>query len=502
MTVAIARLSQTGWSSLEKDLKTLVSEIILGNLPREFILQSTINICSHLAKGTQPNFEFQNHGDKIILLERPATTNTTNNLHDTSVKSFLDNKLDSTSSGVSETSKTLISSPVADEILGENSDNLGNLGETENATPTSFKIETNWEANSSTNSLLIKEDTPTNSPDMESSTPVSPAKSKNSSNQTQQLLANLASFQQNMNKNLLQSENNDMNDQNTDDISQFQQFQNQLVNSLQNSVQNSQPQHSQLQTNLQNTLQNSQLKQILENCVAQNKNNSEANATRTTLKVETDYNNSNGIKNENVESAIHSLLEKLQNRDEDRNDENNTCIKSDANEDKPDGAAGGNGLQSFLGQNLSFGSNGLSFQNTSGDYPSLQNFDFLMNEMNGSDTSPTAGGKIRIKRFKCRFCTHTSNRKNELEDHERKHQTKMCFQCHLCDYKAKQIVTMKGHYYKVHGAKFNSKSLIHLNCITGEIVSDPREASRVINSMADELAEKEKIENRKVANDA
>ena len=66
------------------------------------------------------------------------------------------------------------------------------------------------------------------------------------------------------------------------------------------------------------------------------------------------------------------------------------------------------------------------------------------------------------KRFKCRFCDHTSNRKNELEDHERKHQPKMLFKCHMCDYRAKQLVTMKGHYYKIHKAKFNSKEVIQL----------------------------------------
>merc|ERR1711981_1170569 len=58
MAAAIAQLSQTGWSSLSKDLKNSVSEIILGHLPQEFILQATINICSILARGKQPNFEF------------------------------------------------------------------------------------------------------------------------------------------------------------------------------------------------------------------------------------------------------------------------------------------------------------------------------------------------------------------------------------------------------------------------------------------------------------
>ena len=60
----------------------------------------------------------------------------------------------------------------------------------------------------------------------------------------------------------------------------------------------------------------------------------------------------------------------------------------------------------------------------------------------------------------------------------------MCFQCHLCDYKAKQIVTMKGHYYKVHGAKFCSKSLIHLNVETGQIVSEgASKASSLMDSL-------------------
>ena len=64
---------------------------------------------------------------------------------------------------------------------------------------------------------------------------------------------------------------------------------------------------------------------------------------------------------------------------------------------------------------------------------------------------------------------------------------------------------MKGHYYKVHGAKFNSKSLIHLNCMTGEIMSDPREANKVMNLMVEEMAKKEDFENgvgNGVGNDA
>merc|ERR1719378_1634217 len=90
--------------------------------------------------------------------------------------------------------------------------------------------------------------------------------------------------------------------------------------------------------------------------------------------------------------------------------------------------------------------NGLINSDISSALPSLLGENSLLsNNNNNSTTSPSAGGKIRVpKRFQCRFCSHTSNRKNELEDHERKHQDKMCFQCHMCDYKAKQIVTMKA----------------------------------------------------------
>ena len=61
----------------------------------------------------------------------------------------------------------------------------------------------------------------------------------------------------------------------------------------------------------------------------------------------------------------------------------------------------------------------------------------------------------------------------------------------MCDYKAKQIVTMKGHYYKVHGTKFCSKSLIHLDCETGEIVNDPRQGAKLIDEMAGNLIKTE-----------
>ena len=46
---AVLKLSRSGWASLTDDLKACISEIILGNLPQDFILDITILI-THTAK--------------------------------------------------------------------------------------------------------------------------------------------------------------------------------------------------------------------------------------------------------------------------------------------------------------------------------------------------------------------------------------------------------------------------------------------------------------------
>ena len=65
--------------------------------------------------------------------------------------------------------------------------------------------------------------------------------------------------------------------------------------------------------------------------------------------------------------------------------------------------------------------------------------------------------------YECRFCEHTSRRRNDLEDHERRHQEKLNFGCHLCNYRAKQKFTMKHHMYKVHQTKFDASKMLIFN---------------------------------------
>ena len=62
--------------------------------------------------------------------------------------------------------------------------------------------------------------------------------------------------------------------------------------------------------------------------------------------------------------------------------------------------------------------------------------------------------------YECRWCDHKSRRRNDLEDHERRHMEKMNFGCHLCPYKAKQKFTMKHHMYKVHQTKFDASKML------------------------------------------
>lgn len=54
--------------------------------------------------------------------------------------------------------------------------------------------------------------------------------------------------------------------------------------------------------------------------------------------------------------------------------------------------------------------------------------------------------------------------------------SKTCF-----PYQAKQLVTMKGHYYKVHKAKFNSKQVIQLE----NSAFNPNFSSTTANLMGD-----------------
>ena len=351
MTVAIARLSQSGWSSLEKDLKNLVSEIILGHLPREFILQSTINICSHLAKGKQPNFEFQNHGDS----EMTKLTLTLPNSKDGGDLGHQNGLVDNLSSGVSEASKNLISSPVADEQnLVENMDK-------------EIKMETNADMNNQTHSLLKE---------MEEA-------SQQNNNQTasQQLLANLAEFQQKNNKT---SDQQQIHDQ----IYQIQKIQNSLQ--IQNSIN-----HNSLQNNNNNSSSTPQA--TIPDSI-----------TEMSTKFEVESNDNNEANTEalksadNVKSVIESLLETLQNNsNETRNTDISALLnnnKTDANEDKPDGqhAVGGGGNNSSSSFSSLFTN---TANNTSlpimGDFSGLDLF--MTGITNGAGGGPDISSTRRFK---------------------------------------------------------------------------------------------------------
>ena len=66
---AVLKLSRSGWSSLTNDLKSCISEIILGNLPQDFILDITILITHTLSRGKRPKFHYEHDNDRIVLID-------------------------------------------------------------------------------------------------------------------------------------------------------------------------------------------------------------------------------------------------------------------------------------------------------------------------------------------------------------------------------------------------------------------------------------------------
>merc|ERR1712050_590211 len=66
---AVAQLSQSGWSSLSEQWKACIADIVLGNLPEQFILQVSISICSILAQGRTLCFEYKQNMNQHILTD-------------------------------------------------------------------------------------------------------------------------------------------------------------------------------------------------------------------------------------------------------------------------------------------------------------------------------------------------------------------------------------------------------------------------------------------------
>ena len=67
VAAAIAKLSNGGWPGLNFDLKSCLAEVILGSLPKQFIMELATHICTEKAKGKTPEFGFKIQQKKLIL---------------------------------------------------------------------------------------------------------------------------------------------------------------------------------------------------------------------------------------------------------------------------------------------------------------------------------------------------------------------------------------------------------------------------------------------------
>ena len=105
---AVLKLSRSGWSSLTDDLKSCISEIILGNLPQDFILDITIMITHTLSRGKRPKFQYEQNNEKIILID--ANNNSKSSSSTTKKRKVVQNSSLGQNSGVGQNS-----------VLGQNS---------------------------------------------------------------------------------------------------------------------------------------------------------------------------------------------------------------------------------------------------------------------------------------------------------------------------------------------------------------------------------------------
>ena len=74
VAAAIAKLSNSGWPSLNFDLKSCLAEVILGNLPQQFIMELATHICTEKAAGHVPSFSFKIQQKKLTVRSKLVMT--------------------------------------------------------------------------------------------------------------------------------------------------------------------------------------------------------------------------------------------------------------------------------------------------------------------------------------------------------------------------------------------------------------------------------------------
>lgn len=66
---ATAQLSKAGWESLNDEMRAYLSDVVMGSLPKDYIIDLTISICSIKSNGRTPNYNFETIDNKIILTD-------------------------------------------------------------------------------------------------------------------------------------------------------------------------------------------------------------------------------------------------------------------------------------------------------------------------------------------------------------------------------------------------------------------------------------------------
>ena len=96
---ATAQLSKSGWESLNPEMKAYLSDVVMGSLPKDYIIDLTISICGIRADGRTPNYNFETIGNKIILTDETKSNN--NGVISVQTESPVENEILVTSSDTS-----------------------------------------------------------------------------------------------------------------------------------------------------------------------------------------------------------------------------------------------------------------------------------------------------------------------------------------------------------------------------------------------------------------
>ena len=370
---AIGKLSNDGWASLTPNMKTAIGECLLGNLPKEFIMQAAVVICGILAENKKPNFTFL-RDDRVGAM---TILNSTSGIG-VDARRFMS----------MVRSGACYSLPVQ----GQNVQSQSHEGESHDGrskdSPRSQK--TNKENHN--DSLETVQEPPTK-------------KIKDEEN----------------------AEKEEKVDYSKEDTAL--------------TIDSEDEDKSEKVSNL--------LKKILDDA------NSTSPSTLTLTPLSNDRKSENG-ENTTGLADHENKIPKLPSFNFDS--AYATGLDDDFNL----------GLQSGLASQYSLLGNSGNNNNTNNTHTHNHDYSWSAHAHNGNTVTGTISTKstttktsnktvtsTQVQIYYCSYCPHSTKRKHELVDHERKHGDIYYFGCHICDYISKQHSSMKNHYYKEHGRKFN-----------------------------------------------